>query len=106
MSMLCSLAALDEQVEQDDLTFGLFSLSFACRAERPHAERVWQESQLHDDVAESVAQRPPQFVAQLQGADVALLPDVKPHIQLWLCWKTSRHNPVDSAHNKGGSAAI
>lgn len=66
----------------DTLTFSTFLQSPSGRAGKPHAQRVWQDPLLHDHVAKRVAQRPLQLLTQLQGADVALLPDLEADVQL------------------------
>lgn len=71
---------MSESDISDALTFHLVSSL---------AQRVGQHSQLHDHVAERVAQRPPQLVAELQRADVALLPDVKANAELCVCQERS-----------------
>lgn len=66
------------------LTFSTFVWNPCSWARKPHAQRVWQEPLLHDRVTERVAQRPLQLIAQLQWADVALLPDMEADVQLRL----------------------
>lgn len=55
------------------------------QAERDQTQGVQQQAHLHDDITEGVAQGRPQSVRQLHGADVTLLPYVKPHTHGCTC---------------------